>query len=58
MPLKEGKSPEAFSSNVSELMHSGRGQKQALAIAYAQQRKGGNKVGVKSERKKRVGVKK
>lgn len=39
MPLKEGKSKEAFSYNVSELMHSGRPQKQALAIAYAEQRK-------------------
>jgi len=40
MPLQEGTSKKAFSSNVSELMHSGRPQKQALAIAYSEQRKG------------------
>lgn len=34
MPLIHSKSKAAFSQNVSELMHSGRDQKQALAIAY------------------------
>lgn len=40
MPLNKGKGDKAFSSNVSELMHSGRPQKQALAIAYRVQREG------------------
>lgn len=39
MPLKSGKSKETFSSNVAELMKSGRPQRQAVAIAYAQQRR-------------------
>ena len=39
MPLKKGSSKETFSENVSEMMHSGRPQKQALAAAYSQQRK-------------------
>jgi len=39
MPLQPGKSKQAFSSNVAELMNSGRPQKQALAIAYSEQRK-------------------
>ena len=33
MPLVKGKSNKAVSSNISELMHSGRKQKQAIAIA-------------------------
>jgi hypothetical protein len=33
MPLKKGKSKKAISSNISELMHTGRPQKQAIAIA-------------------------
>lgn len=33
MPLKEGSSRETISSNISELVHSGRPQKQAIAIA-------------------------
>lgn len=39
MPLKTGKSRSAFSDNVRELMHSGRPQKQAVAIAYAVKRR-------------------
>lgn len=39
MPLRKGKSKKTFSYNVSELMHSGYPQKQALAIAYSQKRK-------------------
>lgn len=34
MPLEKGKSEKAFSHNVSELVHAGHPQKQALAIAY------------------------
>lgn len=39
MPLEKSASNKAFKSNVSELVHSGRKIKQALAIAYATQRK-------------------
>ena len=35
MPLKKGKSKATISSNISELMHSGRPQKQAIAIAMS-----------------------
>lgn len=43
MPLKKSKSKEAFKSNVSELVKSGRPVKQAVAIAYS----------VKGEKKKK-----
>lgn len=33
MPLHKGKSKKVVSQNISELMHSGRPQKQAIAIA-------------------------
>jgi hypothetical protein len=39
MPLIEGKSPKSFSKNVSTEMHSGKPQKQSLAIAYNMKRK-------------------
>lgn len=35
MPLKKGKSKKVISSNISELMHSGRKQSQAIAIAMS-----------------------
>lgn len=35
MPLKKGKSSKVISSNIRELMHSGRPQKQAIAIAMS-----------------------
>ena len=35
MPLKKGKSDKAVSSNISTLMHEGRKQKQAIAIALS-----------------------
>ncbi len=40
MPLKKGKSKKAFSENVEIEMNHGKPQKQAVAIAYAQKRKG------------------
>ena len=36
MPLKRGSSDKVVSSNISELMHSGRPQKQAIAIAMSE----------------------
>jgi len=51
MPLQSGSSNEAMSGNISELVHSGYPQKQAVAIAYSKARES-KKVGVKkSERK-------
>jgi len=35
MPLQKGSSDETISKNISELMHSGREQKQAVAIVMS-----------------------
>lgn len=45
MPLMKGSSDEAVSANIRELMHSGRPQKQAIAIAMkeAGRKKAGKK---------------
>lgn len=47
MPLQKGTSNKAVSSNVKELMNSGRPQKQAVAIALQKAGRSNKKVGVK-----------
>ena len=44
MPLKPGKSKATVSQNISELVQSGRKQKQAVAIALNTARKSGAKI--------------
>lgn len=40
MPLKSGSAEKTIAANIRELMHSGRPQKQAVAIAYSKAGKG------------------
>jgi len=46
LPLLPGKSKEVIAANISELIHSGKPQKQAIAIAY-------NKAGLSRKRKQK-----
>lgn len=49
MPLKKGKSKRTVSSNIKELVKSGRPQKQAVAIALTEARGGKKKPGPKKK---------
>jgi hypothetical protein len=44
MPLVKGKSKKAISENISELRHSGRPEKQSIAIALSEARRSGAKI--------------
>ena len=44
MPLKRGGSKKVISANISELVHSGKPQKQSIAIALDIARKSGAKI--------------
>lgn len=48
MPLQKGSRREIISNNISELMHSGYGQKQSIAIAMS-------KAGKSKPKKKKAG---
>ena len=47
MPLKRGSSRETISENIRELRHSGRPERQAVAIALSEARRTGRKKHMK-----------
>lgn len=49
MPLVPGKSDKAVSANISELVHSGRPQKEAVAIALSKAGRNRKKIGIKKK---------
>ncbi len=52
MPLKKGKSKKTVSANIRELMHSGRPQKQSIAIAMSEAGLSRAKKGKKKKKKR------
>ena len=53
MPLRKGKSKETVSSNISELVHSGRPQRQAVAIALDTARRSGARISIRRKHKRK-----
>ena len=51
VPLKQGKSKKVIGANISELVRSGRPQKQAVAIAFSEARKQSGKFPKKGGKK-------
>lgn len=51
MPLKKSTSKKAFKDNIRAEMNAGKPQKQAVAIAYSEQRQAKKKKNVKTRRK-------
>ena len=52
MPLKKGKSKKVISENISEMMHSGHKQSQAIAASLSEARESGAKIPKKRSKKK------